>query len=136
MRREPPTILVVDDSDVILQMLETILENEGYRPVLAVDGPKALSLARAEGPDAVLLDLRMPGMDGWEVLAALRADDRTRDTPVAIMTTADEKVGRPLAEQRAAQAYMVKPFSPSDLLDTLRRLLARTTSAPAPPDGL
>jgi CheY-like chemotaxis protein len=131
-----PTILVVDDSEVILQMLETILENEGYRPVLAQDGGEALARARTEVPDAVLLDLRMPGMDGWEVLAALRADERTRQTPVAIMTTADERVGRPLAQQRAAQAYMVKPFAPSDLLDTLRRLLAPPTPASAPGDGL
>jgi twitching motility two-component system response regulator PilH len=129
------TILVVDDSEVILQMLATILENEGYRPVLAGDGAKAVALARAEEPDAVLLDLRMPGMDGWDVLAALRADMRTRQTPVAIMSTEDEKLAAPLAQQRAAQAYVMKPFAPSDLLETLEKLLAGTAPAPAPAGG-
>jgi CheY-like chemotaxis protein len=125
------TILVVDDSEVILQMLATILENEGYRPVLAVDGAKAVALARAEEPAVVLLDLRMPGMDGWDVLAALRADMRTRQTPVAIMSTEDEKLAAPLAQQREAQAYVMKPFAPSALLETLEKLLAGTAPAPA-----
>jgi two-component system alkaline phosphatase synthesis response regulator PhoP len=133
MGQQLPKILVVDDSEMILQMLETILENEGYRPVLAGDGPKAVALARTEGPDAVLLDLKMPGMDGWDVLAALRADDRTRATPVAIMSTEDERVGGPMAEERAAQAYVMKPFSPNALLDTLRRLLPG--SAPSTSGG-
>jgi CheY-like chemotaxis protein len=117
-----PRVLVVDDSEVIVEMLQLVLENEGFAVETAEEGPTALRLLGGPLPDAVLLDVRMPDMDGWQVLARLRAEPRTRQLPVAVMSTEDEEAGWVKALGRGAQAYVRKPFAPSRVTDLLREL--------------
>lgn len=117
-----PRVLVVDDSDVIVEMLQMVLENEGFDVDTAEEGPAALRLLDGDLPDAVLLDVRMPDMDGWQVLARLRAEPRTRQLPVAVMSTEDEEQGWVKALGRGAQAYLRKPFAPARVTLLLREL--------------
>ncbi len=119
-----PTILIVDDSDFILHLLETVFSTEGFRARVASSGLSAIAMAWAETPDVVLLDVRMPKTDGWHVLRALRSHGPTRDVPVVVTSTDDHAIGDTLAAARGAQAYVAKPFSPSDLVSRVRDVLA------------
>jgi DNA-binding response OmpR family regulator len=123
-----PTILIVDDSPFILQLLETVFETEGFSPRCATDAASALREAQAETPDVVLLDVRMPEVDGWEVLRRLRERDEMRHVPVAMTSTDREELGLPLALGRDAQAYVMKPFSPGTVVDAMRQLLRAPAS--------
>jgi two-component system response regulator AdeR len=121
-------VLVVEDDDVLASTLEMILRAEGFRTERAPDGPRALQLWRAAAPDALLLDLGLPGMDGTEVLRTVRSGG---DTPVVILTAraeeADELVGLGLG----ADDYLVKPVSGRKLLAHLRAVLRRARPDPA-----
>lgn len=121
-------VLVVEDDDVLASTLEMILRADGFRTERAADGPRALQLWRAAGPDALLLDLGLPGMDGTEVLRSVRAGG---DTPVVILTAraeeADELVGLGLG----ADDYLVKPVSGRKLTAHLRAVLRRARPDPA-----
>lgn len=118
-----PKVLIVDDSEFILQLLETIFETEGFTTQLAATGSGALAGALADPPDVVLLDVRMPGVDGWDVLGELRQRDATAWVPVVMMSTEKPSVGWALALGRGAQAYVVKPFSVTELVRTVRDVL-------------
>lgn len=116
-------VLVVDDDPVIRGLLEVNLELEGYEVRLAVDGSDALAQVAAEHPDLVLLDIMMPGIDGWEVAQQLKGDERTAHIPVAFLTAramgTDVKRGTDLG----ADAYVTKPFDPEELLELVGRLV-------------
>ncbi len=116
-------ILIVDDSEFILQLLQTIFLTEGFDTRIARDGVSALRQAIADPPDVVLLDVRMPHLDGWGVLERLRADDRTGRLPVVMTSTDDHVTGTAQAAARSAQAYVMKPFSPSALVWAVRDAL-------------
>ena len=122
---EPITCLIVDDHEVVREGLRLSLSrSENIRVVgEASDGQAAVTLAKRRKPNVVILDVRMPGMDGWEVLQALRRSDRTRHVPVALSSTDPQHLGWTLAEARGAQAYVMKPFSPADLVRTVRGLV-------------
>jgi len=121
-------VLVIEDDDVLASTLEMILRAEGFRTERAADGPRALELWRAATPDALLLDLGLPGMDGTEVLRTVRAGGAT---PVVILTAraeeADELVGLGLG----ADDYLVKPVSGRKLTAHLRAVLRRARPDPA-----
>ncbi|MGH2585371.1 MAG: response regulator transcription factor [Dehalococcoidia bacterium] len=117
---EPPAhILVVEDDLALARLIEALLASAGYDVRTAGDGERALESARAEKPALVLLDLTLPRIDGWEVLARLRA---MPDPPPVVLFTAHHA-----AEERAraagAAAAILKPFDVDDLLETVRRLL-------------
>lgn len=128
-----PKILIVDDSEFILQLLETIFETEGFTTQLAASGSVALAAALANPPDVILLDVRMPAVDGWDVLGELRQHDATACVPVAMMSTEKPSVGWALALGRGAQAYVVKPFSLSELVRAVSDVLRAVR--PAGVDG-
>lgn len=114
LRKGKYTILVVDDEDLIRSLLERTLSIEGYLVLQARDGKGALEQVARALPDLILLDLRMPGMDGLEVLRQLRANPRTRLTPVIVLTAYDhEKVS---AFQTGANDFLAKPFEREELL--------------------
>ena len=97
-----------------------MLEDEGFDVVFAHDGEQALQLARDASPDLILLDQVMPKMDGKEVLAALRADEATKDTPVLVMTG----MARWDADEWPGAHFVGKPFSPDDLVARIKNALA------------
>ncbi|MCI0582979.1 MAG: response regulator [Chloroflexi bacterium] len=119
-----PSVLIVEDDPSAVRLLHAYLEPEGYRVRVAPDGEQALLDVRIERPAAILLDVLLPGMDGWEVLRRLKADPELRSIPVVIVTVVDEKdVGLALG----AVDYLVKPIDRDALLASLERLALTTT---------
>jgi signal transduction histidine kinase/DNA-binding response OmpR family regulator len=115
----PASVLVVEDDPSAVRLLHAYLEPEGYVIRVASDGEAALREIRAERPAAILLDVLLPGIDGWEVLRRLKGDPELRDIPVVIVTVVDEKdVGLALG----AVDYLVKPINREALLTSLGRL--------------
>ena len=120
-RRE--RILVVDDEADTRELLQTLLEGEGYAIETAADGKAALVSVRAAQPDLILLDVMMPAMDGLEVCDHLRFDPATRDVPIIFLTAKQDAVTRSRASILDAYAYIEKPFSPDALLAEIRNCL-------------
>ncbi|HEX9044526.1 MAG TPA: response regulator, partial [Candidatus Limnocylindrales bacterium] len=119
----PEAVLVIEDDPSAVRLLRAYLEPEGYRVQVAADGEHGLDDARSRPPAAILLDVLLPGIDGWEVLRRLKADRELRDIPVVIITVVDEKdVGLALG----AVDYLVKPIDRDALLATLGRLTLTT----------
>jgi DNA-binding response OmpR family regulator len=119
-----PSILVVDDDPSVRSLLIDVLETEGYAVRAAADGFAALRSVADAAPDCVVLDVMMPGLDGHEVLGALRNRVESRRVPVVMLTAAadDEDVWR--AWSGGVDYYLSKPFAPEELLRFLRYLLA------------
>jgi diguanylate cyclase (GGDEF)-like protein len=110
------TVLIADDSLVIRAVVRSHLEGEGYAVEEAPDGVAAVERCLATRPDVVLLDIEMPGLDGYQVLSRLKADDAVRDTPVVFLTS---RTGMPdvvAALQAGAHDYLRKPFEPPELV--------------------
>jgi signal transduction histidine kinase len=103
-------ILVVDDNPANLRLLSDMLAEQGYKVRSVIDGPMALTAARAAPPDLVLLDINMPDMDGYQVCQALRADGRTADTPVIFISAMDEIEDKIRAFDAGGMDYVTKPF--------------------------
>ena len=118
-----PLVLVADDAPDILLLITVTLERDGYDVVTAKDGPSALEAAAERVPHLVVLDLMMPGLDGYEVTRRLRRDQATEDVPIVIVTAAAEEHQAARALQAGADAYMKKPFSPRELLGRTAALI-------------
>jgi sigma-B regulation protein RsbU (phosphoserine phosphatase) len=121
--QERQTVLLVDDNATNLQVLYQTLKDLGPRVLIARSGETALSIVRETVPDLVLLDIMMPGMDGYEVCRQLQADTLTRSIPVVFVTghATEEEQQRGLA--MGAVAYLSKPVAPQELLSTVERIL-------------
>ena len=118
-------ILVVEDEPDILEVIECNLARDGFRVVTARDGEAGLKLARAELPDAVVLDLMLPGIDGLEICRRLRADDVTRSMPIVMVTAKGEEADIVVGLGIGADDYLTKPFSPRELVARVRAVLRR-----------
>lgn len=116
-------VLVIEDSNDLAQGLRYNLELEGYAVKVADDGNAGLSLAREWDPDLVILDLMLPGMDGYQVLRTLRADGR--QTPVLILSARGEEADKVRGFQLDADQYVTKPFGLIELLERVKSLLRR-----------
>jgi DNA-binding response OmpR family regulator len=118
-------VLVVDDEPDIRELVRVNLEQAGHRVVTAADGSEALARVREETPDALFLDVRMPGVDGWAVLEQLKAASfgDVSEIPVFMVTAADEAESRLRGGIEGALQYITKPFDPRDLVDALDRTL-------------
>ncbi len=122
-RPDQPLILVVEDNPISQCLLAEILEDGGYRVVVGGFGADALELARM-GPDLILLDVMMPGMNGHEVLAQLKADEATRDIPVVFITGVNTAESRERGLALGAAGYVTKPVAPEAVLTTVAAQLA------------
>lgn len=119
-----PRILVVDDRTANRELLEAILEEEGFHLALASSGREALSLAASDPPDAILLDVAMPGMDGFDVCSRLQQNLNTVLTPVIFVTAqADDKESICRGLTLGASDYITKPFDPDELVARVRAAL-------------
>lgn len=118
----PPTILLVEDDDDIAEPLIFGLQSEGYRVLHASDGPRGLAMARADAPDAVLLDVMLPGMDGFTVCRLLRQESAV---PILMLTARGQEVDRVTGLELGADDYIVKPFSFRELVARVRAMLRR-----------
>lgn len=118
-----PKILVIDDDFASRRVLQLVLTRNGYAASLAEDGPEGLRLAKAVRPDLILLDFFMPGEDGFEVLAQLKADPALRDVPVIIFTVLVREESERQALAMGAAAYVTKPFDVDEVITCIRRIL-------------
>lgn len=125
----PEKILVVDDEKDLVDLVCYNLEKAGYRTVRAYDGEAALRKIQAEGPDALVLDLMLPQLDGWGVLKRLRAEPRGAKLPVLLLTARGEETDKVLGLELGADDYLTKPFSPRELVARVRALLRRAKPA-------
>jgi DNA-binding response OmpR family regulator len=119
------TVLLVDDEPTLIATVKYNLEREGYRVLTASDGEKALTVARAERPDLLILDLMLPVIDGLEVCRILR---REMSTPILMLTARAGEVDKVVGLELGADDYVTKPFSTRELLARVRALLRRTVS--------
>jgi CheY-like chemotaxis protein len=117
------TILVVDDDAEIVAMLSLRLGKRGYRVLTAIDGVAALETCRRKRPDLVILDVMMPGKNGWEVARALRQDPVTEKIKVVILSAIGEQVNEMTSPLYGADAHIDKPFEFEKLERILQRLL-------------
>lgn len=117
-----PRVLVVDDEAPIVELVRGYLEREGMEVISAADGPAGLELIREQAPDVVVLDVMLPGLDGFEVLRRARTFS---DAYVIMLTARAEEVDRIVGLSVGADDYLVKPFSPRELAARVRALLRR-----------
>ena len=117
------TILAVDDSASMRQMVRFTLEGAGYKVVQASDGMEALEVARGASVDLVLTDVNMPRMDGISLVRELRSLDSYRLVPMLVLTTESGQETKMRGKQAGATGWIVKPFNPEQLLATISRVL-------------
>lgn len=126
------TILIVEDDEDILQLLSFNFESNGFDVHTSMDGREGLAMARRLRPDMVLLDLMLPGMDGFDVCKELKRDDDTSSTPVIMLTARSEEVDRIVGLELGADDYVSKPFSFRELLLRVRAVLRRAMGPTTP----
>lgn len=117
------TILIVEDEVELVEMVKMRLEANGYKVIAAYNGEDGLYWARKEKPDLILLDLMLPKMDGYEVCGTLKKDKNYADIPICIFTARAQESERRLGMELGADAYIIKPFEPSALLEKIKELL-------------
>ena len=120
-------VLIVEDDPNTAGLVATYLEREGFVTRQVHDGQAALQLARREPPGFVILDVMLPGVDGWEICRELR---RTSNVPILMLTAREEEIDRVLGLSLGADDYVVKPFSPRELVERVKAILRRTQSRP------
>jgi two-component system, OmpR family, response regulator VicR len=119
-------ILCIEDEPDMIDLIRLILMRHGYEFDSAPGGEEGLRKVRETRPDLVLLDLMMPDMDGWEVYQQIKADEKTRNTPVIIVTAKAQKIDKVLGLQIAkVDDYIAKPFAPADLVESVQRILGK-----------
>jgi DNA-binding response OmpR family regulator len=119
------SILIVDDEEDVLTLLQLVFETNGFSARTASSGKAALSSAYHDPPDAIVLDVMMPEMDGWQVLRALKGDERTRVIPVVMLSARAERRDKMIGLQEGAEGYIAKPFSTAEVLREVQSLLKR-----------
>jgi two-component system phosphate regulon response regulator PhoB len=124
----PVQILVVEDERDIAALLSYHLTKEGYRVRTAAGGPEALAAVESERPDLIILDLMLPGLSGYEVLAELRRRPDGTETPVIVLTARREEADRIKGLELGADDYVTKPFSPQELVLRVAAVLRRVRS--------
>ncbi|MGH3369578.1 MAG: response regulator, partial [Nocardioidaceae bacterium] len=124
-------VLVVEDEADIRNLIVHHLTRDGFRCRTAVSGPEALQRVRAGTPDLIVLDLMLPDMDGLEVCRRLRHEPASAAVPIIMLTAKADEVDRVVGLEMGADDYVVKPFSPRELVARIRAVLRRTR----PPQG-
>jgi DNA-binding response OmpR family regulator len=120
-------ILVADDDPEILTLIARRLQRKGYEVLEAIDGIQTLEIARAQHPDLIVLDVMMPGKNGWEVAKELRAADATRGIGILVLTAIGEKMNEMTSPLYGADAYLDKPFEFADLERMVAEVLAKAS---------
>lgn len=117
------TILIVEDSQTERQVLRKMLEKGGHLVIAATDGVEGMAMARQNNPDLILMDVVMPGQNGFQTTRQLSRDPRTQHIPIIIVTTKDQETDRVWAKRQGASDYLVKPVSEAQLLPSIDTLL-------------
>ncbi|MCM0757303.1 response regulator transcription factor [Sporomusa sphaeroides DSM 2875] len=117
------SVLIVDDDVKLVELLELYFQNDGFIVYTANDGLAALKTARDKQPDILVLDLMLPGMDGWDICRTLRRDS---EVPILMLTARDEESDRLVGLEIGADDYVTKPFSPKEVVARVKAILRRT----------
>jgi len=125
-------ILVVDDDKQIARLIRSYLEQAGYKVMVAYDGDEALRFVRDEKPALIVLDLMLPGKDGWEVTRIIRNDPELASIPIIMLTARVEDTDKIVGLELGADDYITKPFNPREVVARVRAVLRRSTGAIAP----
>jgi DNA-binding response OmpR family regulator len=128
-----PTILIVEDDPNTAALVAAYVEKEGFRALVADDGEQGLRMALDRAPSLVVLDVMLPKMDGWQVCRKLR---RKSDVPIVMLTAREEESERVLGLSLGADDYVVKPFSPRELVERIKAILRRARPRLASPSGI
>ena len=128
------TVLIIEDEQNIVDILSFNLSREGYDTLEAYDGPTGLQLAREQNPDLILLDLMLPGIDGFEVCRILREEGSS--TPIIMLTAREEEEDKVLGLELGADDYITKPFSMRELMARVKANIRRVAMAPAVPTAI
>ena len=118
-------ILLVEDTPNLIISIQMCLEKEGFEVNIATDGITAIDLAFKAPPDLILLDLILPKLDGYLVCGALKADERTRSIPVVVISALAQHKYIKRAMELGVAAYLVKPFQPRELAETIKRVMMK-----------
>ncbi|MFP6582697.1 MAG: response regulator [Candidatus Hydrogenedentota bacterium] len=118
-----PSVLIVDDEPDIVALIERTLKSEGFDVYTAYDGISALDIAAVDKPQVIVLDIMMPMMSGYETCIQLKADPETRSIPVICLTSAHSQDVREKAQKAGAQALLIKPIMPQELVAQIKRYL-------------
>jgi DNA-binding response OmpR family regulator len=124
-------ILVVDDDTSLTKLLKLVFESQGFGVTVANTGRQTLEILERELPEAILLDLMMPGMSGLEVCKTVRANPRTANVPIFVLTARSSPESRRELLEAGATQYLVKPVRPTDLINRIRAAVSAPTSSPA-----
>jgi len=116
------TIMVVDDSQADRVKLETLLSEAGYKVLTCSSGHEALEVANEKSPDLIFLDIVMEGMDGFQTCRRLKETNDTKDIPVVMVSSKNQKVDKRWASKQGAAAYVSKPYTPDDIQDQIKEL--------------
>ena len=119
-------ILVVDDEDHIVELISYNLINSGYSVIIANNGVDAVRIAKEENPKLILLDLMIPGLDGYDVCKAIRSDENTKDISIIMLTAKGEELDKIIGLELGADDYITKPFSIRELLARIKAILRRS----------
>jgi two-component system response regulator VicR len=123
-------ILCIEDEPEMIDLIRLILGRRGFEVVGAAGGKEGLEKVRQQLPDLVLLDLMMPDMDGWEVYQQMKADEKTKDIPVIVVTAKAQSIDKVLGLHIAkVDDYIAKPFSPQDLMNSVEKVLGAKNSS-------
>jgi DNA-binding response OmpR family regulator len=122
-----PRVLIVEDDSDIASLIALYLDKAGHQTEILADGGRALARAKESVPDLVVLDLMLPGLSGLEVCRALRMGEKTLAVPIIMLTARGEEADRILGLDVGADDYVVKPFSPNELMARVRALLRRAS---------
>lgn len=123
-----PLVMAVDDSPTIRKILSVTLERASFRVALAATGPEALAKLESLAPDLVLLDITMPGLDGYHVCREIRAQEKFKQTPVVMLSGKDGFFDKVKGKMAGATSYLTKPFEPSVLVETIHSILKQQVS--------
>jgi len=129
-------ILIVDDEEHIIELLKFNLLNAGYEVLTANDGIDAVKIAKAEKPSLLLLDLMLPGIDGFDVCKEIKRNNEMKNTSIVMLTAKGEELDKILGLELGADDYITKPFSVRELLARVKAVLRRTNSFNDPEDEI
>ena len=118
-------ILVIEDDPASLRLMQYILERKGYEVLTAVNGLDGLKKARSEEPDLVILDVMLPGMDGFDICYHLRAEPQTAKLPILMLSAKAREVDRDTGLKVGADYYITKPVAPAEIISSVEALLAQ-----------
>ncbi|MBQ8137133.1 MAG: response regulator transcription factor [Clostridia bacterium] len=131
-KNEQNRVLIVDDDQNIAQLLNLYISKEGYDCRVCDRGDTAVASFREQGADLIVLDVMLPGMDGWQVLKEIRRDSRV---PIIMLTAKDDTFDKVLGLELGADDYITKPFEPKELVARIKAVLRRTVRDEAPPEA-